>query len=111
MDNSQLFNDFGMNPVQQDVIDSVNQTAWNQCIPKMIYRIRFVIQSVICYLLISVFFCAVIENKGNKRRKISYDFVGAIDQTGGLLRIGCIFVCIFIKVISGSLKGEVEMFF
>ena len=41
------------------------------------------IQSVICYLLISVSFCAVTENKGNKRRKISYDFVGAIDQTGG----------------------------
>ncbi|KAK2570520.1 Transcription initiation protein SPT3-like protein [Acropora cervicornis] len=29
----------------------------------------------------------VIENKGNKRRKISYDFVGAIDQTGELLSL------------------------
>ncbi|XP_044177908.1 transcription initiation protein SPT3 homolog isoform X3 [Acropora muricata] len=29
----------------------------------------------------------VIENKGSKRRKISYDFVGAIDQTGELLSL------------------------
>ena len=32
----------------------------------------------------SFFIVVVSDVKGNKRRKISYDFVSTIDQTGGL---------------------------
>ena len=42
-------------------------------------------------------FIAVSDVKGNKRRKVSYDFVSTIDQTGGFIN----YFTLFAKVITG----------